>query len=442
MTEATATGLTEPDVGSYFVANYPPFSVWSRQTLVDDTARALDHAPAPVPLGLYLHIPFCRKRCHFCYFRVYTDKNARDVETYLDLVAREWDLLASRRALEGRTIDFVYFGGGTPSFLSTTQLSSLVARLTASTPWTSAEEITFECEPGTISEAKLDVIRDLGVTRLSLGVENFDDHLLELNGRAHRSPEIDRSYAYARSLGFPQINIDLIAGMLGETESNWRDNIRRTIDMAPDSVTIYQMELPYNTTISGDLLEGRGQFTHKVAPWDTRRRWVEEAFAALEGAGYTIGSAYTAVRDPGTTKFLYRDRLWEGADLAALGVASFGHINGVHLQNLDTWEAYAAAIDAGQLPLGRSYRPTPDERLIREVILQLKRGAIRPGYFQDKFGVDVTERFAAVWASIDQDGWLAECTRERVALTREGLLRVDMLLHRFFLPEHRGVRYT
>ena len=442
MTEITATGLIEPDIGSYFVANYPPFSVWSSDRLEADVAHALDRPPARVPLGLYLHIPFCRKRCHFCYFRVYTDKNARDVETYLDLLAREWDLLAGRRALAGRSLDFVYVGGGTPSFLSTTQLTSLVTRLTASSPWTSAAEITFECEPGTITEAKLEVIRGLGVTRLSLGVENFDDEILELNGRAHRSPEIGRSYAYARGLDFPQINIDLIAGMLGETDANWRDTIRRTIDLAPDSVTIYQMELPYNTTISGDLLRGTGQFAHKVAPWDTRRRWVEEAFAALESAGYTIGSAYTAVRNPETTTFVYRDRLWEGADLAALGVASFGHVNGVHLQNLDTWEAYAAAVGAGRLPLGRSYRTTADERLIREVILQLKRGAIRPGRFQEKFGVDVTERFAAVWESIDQDGWLAECTRERVALTRAGLLRVDMLLHRFFLPEHRGVRYT
>ena len=99
-------------------------------------------------------------------------------------------------------------------------------RLTAVTPWTSAEEITFECEPGTLTESKLAAIRDLGVTRLSLGIENFDDHILELNGRAHRSAEIFRAYQFAQSLGFPQINIDLIAGMLGETEENWQRCVR------------------------------------------------------------------------------------------------------------------------------------------------------------------------------------------------------------------------
>jgi len=442
MTDKHPAGLAEPEVGSYFVANYPPFSVWTREAAAADALAALDASPAAVPLGVYLHIPFCRKRCHFCYFRVYTNKNAQQVERYLDLLVREWELLSSRRALDGRRIDFVYVGGGTPSFLSTAQLRGLVSRLTAATPWTGAEEITFECEPGTLTDAKLAVIRELGVTRLSLGVENFDDGILELNGRAHRSPEIARAYDAARALDFPQINIDLIAGMLGETDANWTRTVERTLALDPDSVTIYQMELPFNTTISADMLKGTGQFEHHVASWDTRRRWMREAFEALERGGYTIGSAYTAVKDPSRTKFLYRDRLWEGADLAALGVASFGHVNGVHMQNLDTWEAYEAALDTGQLPLGRAYRPSEEERLIRELVLQLKRGVIRPQYFAGKFGVDVSDRFDVQWRRLEADRYLAERSADRIALSREGLLRVDTLLPLFFRDEHRNVRYT
>jgi oxygen-independent coproporphyrinogen-3 oxidase len=440
----SAPGAAEQtEVGSYFVANYPPFSVWTEAAVAADALPALHAAPqAGVPLGLYLHIPFCRKRCHFCYFRVYTDKNADEVGQYLDVLAHEWELYSQLPAVAGRPLNFVYFGGGTPSFLSTTQLRGLVTRLTAVTPWTTAEEVTFECEPGTLTEPKLAVIRELGVTRLSLGVENFSDAILEANGRAHRSPEIARAFAYARSLQFPQINIDLIAGMLGETEANWQACIQRTLELQPDSITIYQMELPFNTTISSDLLHGTHRFDTRPADWATKRRWVAEAFAALEGAGYTIGSAYTAVKDPGTTKFIYRDRLWQGADLAGLGVASFGHVNGVHLQNLDTWETYAAAIERDTIPLHRAYRPTAEERLIREFILQLKRGYIRPAYFQAHYGVDVRTRFAAPLASLAADGWLAGNTPELVTLTRAGLLQVDVLLRRFFLPEHAGIRYT
>jgi oxygen-independent coproporphyrinogen-3 oxidase len=445
MGEVSKTGLAEPEVGSYFVANYPPFSTWTAEAVAREAAPAL-HAPGnpATPLGLYLHIPFCRKRCHFCYFRVYTDKNAQEINGYLDVLAREWEMYAALPAVAGRPLNFVYFGGGTPSFLSTQQLQGLVDRLTAITPWTSAEEITFECEPGTLTEHKLTAIRRMGVTRLSLGVENFDDRILEINGRAHRSPEIGKAYAFARGLGFPQINIDLIAGMLGETEENWQRCVQKTIELEPDSVTIYQMELPYNTTISKDILQKTHQLTgtDTLTGWDTKRRWVQDAFDALTAAGYATSSAYTAVRDPKTATFMYRDRLWQGADMAGLGVASFGHMNGVHLQNKDTWEAYSEAVGRGELPLGRAYRPTPEERMRRELILQLKKGRLDPAYFSVKYGTDIVEHFAPQWASLRADGYLSQADGSAVRLSREGLGRVDSLLPRFFLPQHVNIRYT
>jgi oxygen-independent coproporphyrinogen-3 oxidase len=142
-TSQTAALADETGVGSYFVANYPPFSVWSPEAVQSEALPALRREAGPTPetrppLGLYLHIPFCRKRCHFCYFRVYTNKNAQDVTTYLDVLAREWDLYAGTAAIAGRPLDFVYFGGGTPSFLSTAQLTGLVGRLARTTSWSSA----------------------------------------------------------------------------------------------------------------------------------------------------------------------------------------------------------------------------------------------------------------------------------------------------------------
>src|SRR4051812_24290603 len=123
MTVATQekTGL-----GNYFVANYPPFSFWKPEH-VPAALAALQRAPEPdTPLGLYLHIPFCRKRCKFCYFRVYTDKNADDVATYSDAIVKEVTLYARTASVGGRPLDYVYFGGGTPSYLSATQLGGLM----------------------------------------------------------------------------------------------------------------------------------------------------------------------------------------------------------------------------------------------------------------------------------------------------------------------------
>jgi oxygen-independent coproporphyrinogen-3 oxidase len=128
--------------------------------------------------------------------------------------------------------------------------------------------------------------------------------------------------------------------------------------------------------------------------------------------------------------------------MAALGVSSFGHINGVHIQNFDKWETYSAAVRRAEIPLSRAYRPSNEERMIREFVLQLKLGSIRPAYFLSKYRVNVLERFRAQFDSMKSAGYLAAATEEIVALTREGLLRVDVLLQSFFLPQHAGIRYS
>lgn len=444
MSSATSIERGNPDKpttpGNYFVSNYPPFSFWKPEQ-AGELFGALKRPPQPgTQLGLYLHIPFCRKRCHFCYFKVYTDKNAPAIKAYVDAAIRELQWYGREPFIGGRKPSFIYFGGGTPSYLSVDQLRRLTDGMKSILPWDAADEVTFECEPGTLTEPKLKAIREMGVTRLSLGVENFNDRILEINGRAHHSQEIARAYEYARHLGFQQINIDLIAGMVEETEENWRDCIRKTIALQPDSVTIYQMEIPYNTTIYKQM-KAEGKLVAPVADWETKRRWVAEAFAALEGDGYTVSSAYTVVKNRQTTQFLYRDRLWAGADLIGLGVASFGHIGGTHYQNQHDFEPYMNALTSGQLPVYRALTPTADERLIREVILQLKRGEISVSYFQQKFGVDIRQRFAAPLQVLRDWGYLT-VEDDRASLNRDGLLQVDRLLHEFFLPEHKNVRYS
>ncbi len=427
----------ETRAGNYFVSNYPPYSFWSADNVAEAHA-ALNRPPAnDAPLGIYIHIPFCRKRCHFCYFKVYTDKNAAEVEGYLESAVEELKLYSRKPFIGGRKPTFVYFGGGTPSYISSSQLTRLVDAMKQVLPWDQAQEIAFECEPGTLTEGKLQVIKDLGVTRLSLGIENFNDEILKSNGRAHASKEIGRAYDFARKIGFPQINIDLIAGMVGETQENWEDCVRKTIEMAPDSVTIYQMEVPYNTTIFKEM-KVFGDSVAPVASWKTKREWVQHGFSELEKAGYTVGSAYTAVKNP-QTKFLYRDLLWAGADMLGLGVSSFSHVQGTHFQNEHEWDSYRAKIANGELPIFRALTPSPEDRMIRELVLQMKLGRIKNNYFREKFGVDIQERFAPAVGKLRDQGFLM-VESDGLCLNREGLLQVDRLLPEFFKPEHRVER--
>jgi oxygen-independent coproporphyrinogen III oxidase len=430
-------------LGNYFIANYPPFSAWSHEYR-PAALEVLNRPPRTgTPLGLYLHIPFCRKRCKFCYFRVYTDKNANDVSVYLDALLKEVEMLSRTACVGGRALDYVYFGGGTPSYLSAGQLRGLMEKLKAILPWDAAREVAFECEPGTLQEHKLQTLKDLGVTRLSLGVENFKPEILQYNGRAHLEDEVYRAYGWARAIGFDQINIDLIAGMVGEDWDNWRDCVRKTIAMSPESVTVYQMELPYNTRFSKSLkLHDEDEPpAGSIADWPTKRAWVEFAFAEFVNAGYEVSSAYTVVKDKKRTQFVYRDALWTGADMFGTGVASFGHVNGVHIQNLDTWENYIAALDRNELPIGRAMPVTEHQRLIRETVLQLKTGSLNVNYFQAKFGVDIRREFATAFGKLAGEGWLT-VGDHGVTLTPAGYLQIDRHLPAFFEPEHVGTRYT
>ena len=430
----------ETKAGNYFVSNYPPFSFWNDEDVPCVSSLINSPSPGSAPLGVYYHVSFCWKRCHFCYFKVYTDKNSNDIRRYLSATMEELKSYADKPYFKGRKPKFVYFGGGTPSYLSAKQLIELTDEMKKILPWDEAEEVTFECEPGTLSEKKLEVIKQFGVTRLSLGVENFNDHILQTNGRAHRSKEVFSAYEFARGLGFDNINIDLIAGMLEETDENWTECVERVVDLSPDCVTIYQMEVPFNTGIFKTMKE-EGKLSAPVADWPTKRRWVSEAYAKLEEAGYTVTSAYTAVKNPDSTKFIYRDRLWAGADMVGVGVSSFGHLGGIHYQNLTNIDSYCDSVEAGKAPVRRALMTTEEERFIRELILQWKLGRVNNNYFLKKFGISISERYASILTQWKERGDLRE-EGDYLVLSRDALLRIDSMLQGFFLPDHRDARYV
>ncbi|VAX39315.1 Radical SAM domain protein [hydrothermal vent metagenome] len=427
------------EVGSYFISNYPPYSLWQKEYVPEVINAFCQEADKSVPLGLYLHIPFCRKRCKFCYFRVYTQQNAQTIQNYVDSLAEEFKLYSQQPGVKGRALQFAYFGGGTPSYLSSKQLLSLRDKLSEYLSWESAEEVTFECEPGTLSLDKVKTLKEIGVTRISLGVENFNDTILEANGRAHLSPEIFRAYDWIRQVGFPQVNLDLIAGMIGETEENWNACIEKMAELEPDNITIYQMELPHNTIISQEIKELG--ITSPIADWSTKRRWVNDAFNKLLAQGYQISSGNELVKNRETDHFVYRDHLFRGSDILAAGVSSFGHFQGIHYQNYDHIEKYSEQVSKEVLPINRALKPTAHQTLIREFVLQMKEGVVVLEYFQNKFSINLLEEFATPLRNQEEAGYLV-IEEDAIRLTRKGILQAETLLPEYFEEEHRAVRYT
>jgi oxygen-independent coproporphyrinogen III oxidase len=428
----------ETTVGSYFISNYPPFSTWTPDA-IPDFLHALTQPASPGPLGLYVHLPFCRQRCHYCYFRVYPRKTAEDVDRYIDAVLSEHELYSRTPAFHQRPVQSVYFGGGSPTYLSVEQIQRLVGGLQERRPWDAVEECTYECEPGSVTPEKLKLLKQLGVTRVSMGFQSLDNELLRRSGRDVKAEDCVRAFLQAREAGFDEINVDLLAGLPGETESTWRRSVDQVLELTPESVTVYQLELSYNSSLYSGMKAGREM---TLPGWSRKRQWAREAFRLCEEAGYVLATGYIAVRHPLWWRSVFTiDHFWHGADLLALGESSFGYLQGVHYQNVDHFGDYAAALSRGELPLRRALKLNPEEQLRRELILQLKTGSLEAGYFRTKFGVELSNQYAQALEWLGERG-LLEREGDAFRLTREGLLQVDDLLLMFYLPEHRGVRYT
>ena len=433
---------TESEIGNYFVAAYPPFSVWEPQ----QNKKFLDMLDEPAhaePLGVYVHLPFCQKKCDYCYYLSYAGQSLGTINSYLEMVVGEMARYSQRVAINSRPVRFVYVGGGTPSILTPEQVRFLFSGLQSCQSWDAVEEVTFECAPRSVRPELLQALKRCGVTRLSMGVQSFNDSLLKLNGRIHESNDVLRAYEMIRKAKFNWVNIDLMVGLMGELPAQWCDAVHRAIELQPDSVTVYQTEIPYNTKIYRDMESGK--LPAALTPWSVKRTRLYYAFHQLERAGYTIVNGYMAVKKPKKHQFAYADHLWHGGDMIGLGVASYGYINGFHYQNKVTLEDYVMTLARQEFPIKRSYHLSDVERIVREFILQLKAGSVSTKYFDEKFDTDVLERFAEPLEKLKKRGFLVigeSKDGHTIDLTRAGLLCVDRLLPQFYQPEFKDVRYT
>jgi oxygen-independent coproporphyrinogen-3 oxidase len=283
----------------------------------------------------------------------------------------------------------------------------------------------------------LQTLRTAGITRLSLGVQQLDDDVLLQNGRVHAVADVLRAYERIRRIGFDIVNLDLIVGLIGETEESFLHGLERIVELEPDSVTIYQLEIPPNTPLFRSMRDG--SLASPPPSWEIKRARLARAFDSLERAGYTVVTSYCAVRDPQRCRFVYQDAQYRGADLLGIGASSFSYLNGFHQQNRTKLADYVDSLADGRLPLGRAYELEPHERLVREFVLQLKLGDVDLGALRAKYAAEPA--FSATLAAFESAGWLT-VDGERVSLTRAGLLRADRMIPEFYLPRHRVERYA
>ena len=318
------------------------------------------------PLGLYLHVPFCRTRCAFCnfYLQVYRPDRA---ERFLTALRKELALYANQANLSGRPLSSIYFGGGTPTVLSADQLCDLLATIRRTFTLQSDIEITVEAHPDTVSDRMLTRLREAGATRLSLGAESLNDAELISIGRPSLAGNILRAVQWARAAGFDDLNLDLMYGLPGQSMESWQQTLAGVVSLQPDHVSCYALTIEPETALAQAIEAGA---TKQPDP-EMQTAMEQAAERILERAGYDRYEISNYAR-PGHRcrhNLLY----WQAGDYLGLGPSAQSYMDGCRFGNLADLSGYEARLNEGLLPLDHREVLPPDRQTREALVFGLRQ---------------------------------------------------------------------
>ena len=296
-----------------------------------DRRSSSSEAGAPAPLGLYVHVPFCDSTCDFCAF-YQTQPAAGAVEKFLDGIAREAALVPW-----ARPVTTVFWGGGTPGLLAPRDLARLAETVRARCGGPPGEW-TVELAPTTVTAERLAVLRDAGVTRVSLGVQSFQPALLEALGRQHTRERVFRAYERIRAAGFASVNLDLMFALPGQSDEGWAADVREAVALAPDHLSTYCLTFEEDTKLWVKLSQGRV----KLDP-EHEARLYEATWAQLDAAGYAQYEISNFAR-PGHA-CLHNLNTWRMHEWVGLGPSAASQLaseRGANIADLEKWLAHVA----------------------------------------------------------------------------------------------------
>jgi oxygen-independent coproporphyrinogen-3 oxidase len=384
--------------------------------------------------SLYVHLPFCRAKCAYCDFNSYA-RQEHLIPAYVDALLREATLWAEPGAV-GR-VETLYFGGGTPSLLPIAETRRLLDGLRQRFDVAGDAEVTMEANPESVDATHLRTLRRLGVNRLSLGLQSFDDAELHFLGRIHDAARAERAYCDAREAAFDSVSVDLIFGLPGQTVAQWRRSLERAIALGPDHLSLYALTLEEGTPLARRVATGECPESDPDVQADMYT-WSSERLAAAGYEQYEISNW----AKPGH-RCSHNLTYWHSEPYLGLGAGAHSYVDGYRLANERAPERYIELVAAGRGE--RPWDPTtaphvesvehPDaEREMSDAVilgLRLTEGVSLQG-LSERFGVDLGERYDREIDELAALG-LLESVDGRIRLTERGRLLGNEAFQRFLL---------
>lgn len=395
--------------------------------------RYVDHDEyfAPETAVLYLHVPFCIKKCGFCDYTVYINRSDEAREQYVQSLQQEIRSFPGRGPFPPFAVEAIYFGGGTPGILSGEQLARLIRTCRESFDVRPDAEITVEFDPPTVDPGKLAVVKDAGVSRISIGVQAFDDELLRICNRSHDSATAERAIRMVREAGWTNVNLDLIFPLPNLTLDLWQHAVDRAIELEPGCVTAYGLEIwpktPFHHEITNQRLE--------LPSPEAELAMYEYAIDQLDAHGFLRTSStgyHHPDRAPQYSKFL--EYYWRTWPMIGFGVSSKSVIHERLYTNVKDLKSYHRMVGEGRIPMDFATVLTKEQEMRRVVIRGLKMCEVSRGDFRARFGVDIDLVFGVELAGLTREGMLVD-VGDDIVLTRQGQLHSTNVYERFYTAE-------
>jgi oxygen-independent coproporphyrinogen-3 oxidase len=375
----------------------------------------------PAPAGLYIHIPFCLKKCPYCDFYSTTDLSRRP--SFLRALLQEISLIRSRQSLR---FDSVYIGGGTPSALKANRIVQIIETVHTSFKLSTASEITVEVNPGTIKPGDFLNYRRAGINRVNIGVQSFQEENLKFLERIHSTKDAVTTIQQAREAGFQNLGLDLIYGIPGQTGGSWRQDLEKAVTFNPEHLSCYM--LTYESGTPMDKSRRKGCFQ----PMGDRQ--VGELFQMmiefLEAQGYAQYEISNFARSK-SLRSRHNQKYWSFAPYIGLGPSAHSFVAPTRYWNHSSVTRYINDLDHGRLPVFGKEALSREQMMIEAIYLGFRKTeGLDTQVFECKFSASFYGLFGNVIKNYERKG-LLELTQDHCILTRKGMVFLDSIVSSF-----------
>ena len=375
------------------------------------------------PLGLYVHIPFCRSKCQYCDFYSVTDKEDRLLDSYMDAVCRH--IREAGALAPGYVVDTVYFGGGTPSFFGADGLAAILSTIRKSFDVSPSAEITFEANPDSVSDRLLRRLRNEGFTRVSLGIQCDNDEILKKIGRPHNYQQAVNAVKRIRKAGFKNLSVDLMYGLPGQTLESWQTTLKHVLALQPEHISCYGLKLEEGTPMYDY------QAYYNLADDDTQADMYLSAIEILRNHGYRQYEISNFCRKGQVSR--HNLKYWTGGEYLGFGPDASSDFAGRRFSIIRDLQGYIAGIQSGGQVLGEVQQIPNRERAGEYLMMRLRiTSGLDPKEYENRFLLPFAPLDRALQKYREQR--LAQKTFDgRWHLTPEGFLLSNTIISNLLL---------